>query len=898
MTDTTCTICEEQKAPSNFPSNESICLHCLECIICSEQRAPSEFYPLPCCSNKRVCQGCVKRWTERSLNYNCRRRACCLMCAKDLQRADIKCIVTPKLYKEYVRLSTQFEERNSSGGELVGEGEQSIEPHCPKCRVVISKVSGCVHMTCKSITSPSTGVHLSLDTGTMCKTEFCYTCKAPWTKENEKRCACNPKASQRQLQRRAYNLRPRTMETTRLDVIGNGPSERRTVSQSTKLTNAGAIALALSFNNKQMAVDDIIKWIEKHELKSLLSPKWRSSIPVTPYHHGWFTLASGRIDLTEVGQEAAKRLIANIRANNDASHPLQKCTTVKELGIPRFRSALCFTQDGEMTDTSRRANETQFPSETWEILYRGKEMAQVHQDDFRRLGPEKKLNDNLLNFYFCWLRKNHVTPRIHVFNTYFYVNLANHGYESVSRWTKGIDLFTYDYIAVPMHSDEHWNMAIIYNLPSIIPIDAGHASNEGNSSKSTTNDLPKPTIISLDSLGGNDNCGLARSHLKDYICKALKEVRGMDVDIDKIDDIQASGIAQQRNDYDCGLHVIFYMAMLMKNPDEFIGSLRKLNEWDYEVDTERMRVDFQALLLEIYSEQELPKTIGDPANVKAKATTQATAVSLKKNTPLSPPSTASAPKGDDDVQTTDTAHPQGHRKRSLSPQIRKEAKRRRTEHAPRGEAKRHQTATNPIKFDEVHSTSERSTTDQVPDAAQEAAAASPRLRGHTEKVSDHEINVFLELITVRKSRAISSYASKSKDAWEHAKVEVALKSKDDWEHAEVEVAYIPLNVPGVHWFLGKICKDPNSFKFQTWDSNLISREAVGCMRRTLESRLGIMLTDPKDLGGGSAEVGYDSGIYAMVIALCDVLGQPAPTFVYTPWWRAILRNIWESQSKW
>ena len=173
----------------------------------------------------------------------------------------------------------------------------------------------------------------------------------------------------------------------------------------------------------------------------------------------------------------------------------------------------------------------------------------------------------------------------------------------------------------------------------------------------------------------------------------------------------------------------------------------------------------------------------------------------------------------------------------------------------------------------------------------EDAAAASRLRDSTKQLNDHEINKFLRLITAYKTQHISSHILNSSQTWK----------------IDAEVAYVPLHVKHSqwsHWFAGKIRKihkiHSYSGSFQFMDSrDPISREAVKDMRTTLEQRLGFELTDPENLSEHCAQQvgGIDCGVYTILFVWFDVLGNPPPTYVYVPWWRAILVIVWEHLSK-
>jgi len=51
-------------------------------------------------------------------------------------------------------------------------------------------------------------------------------------------------------------------------------------------------------------------------------------------------------------------------------------------------------------------------------------------------------------------------PKVYSFSTFFYPKLISGGHQSVRRWTKQVDLFSYDYVIVPVHLGMHWCLAV------------------------------------------------------------------------------------------------------------------------------------------------------------------------------------------------------------------------------------------------------------------------------------------------------------------------------------------------------------------------------------------------------------------------------------------------------
>lgn len=110
----------------------------------------------------------------------------------------------------------------------------------------------------------------------------------------------------------------------------------------------------------------------------------------------------------------------------------------------------------------------------------GKKKTTVEWSDLERLDEGEFLNDNLISFYLRYLEQRleeerpELARRVYFFNTFFFATLTSahkgkkrFNYEGVQKWTRSVDLFTYDYIIVPINEQAHWYLAIICNLPAL-----------------------------------------------------------------------------------------------------------------------------------------------------------------------------------------------------------------------------------------------------------------------------------------------------------------------------------------------------------------------------------------------------------------------------------------------
>ena len=110
----------------------------------------------------------------------------------------------------------------------------------------------------------------------------------------------------------------------------------------------------------------------------------------------------------------------------------------------------------------------------------GKKKATVDWEDLERLDEGQFLNDNLVGFYLRYLEhrleleRPDVAKKVYWFNTYFFASLTQTArgkkginYDAVRKWTRNVDILTYDYAVVPINESAHWYVVIICNLPAL-----------------------------------------------------------------------------------------------------------------------------------------------------------------------------------------------------------------------------------------------------------------------------------------------------------------------------------------------------------------------------------------------------------------------------------------------
>ena len=139
----------------------------------------------------------------------------------------------------------------------------------------------------------------------------------------------------------------------------------------------------------------------------------------------------------------------------------------------------------------------------------GRKKATVDFVDLERLDEGEMLNDTLVTFHMRFLEHQaeqnspDLARRVYFFSTFFYQRLTDFArgtkevnYSAVQSWTRTVDIFTYDYVVVPINEAAHWYLAIICNLPAL---DRRISLSDDDGNESAIHDSqPPPSPRSLD----------------------------------------------------------------------------------------------------------------------------------------------------------------------------------------------------------------------------------------------------------------------------------------------------------------------------------------------------------------------------------------------------------------
>ncbi|XP_016572899.1 ubiquitin-like-specific protease 1D isoform X3 [Capsicum annuum] len=205
------------------------------------------------------------------------------------------------------------------------------------------------------------------------------------------------------------------------------------------------------------------------------------------------------------------------------------------------------------------------------------ESVEICCSDMESLAPEAYLSSTIMNFYIRYLQKTKPHADVdeyHFFNTYFYQKLKEAVlskqnekealFVRLRRWWKGVNIFEKAYIFLPIHEDLHWSLIII-----CVP-------------DKEDQDQLGPVLLHLDSLRLHCSKTLFAT-IRKFLVQEWKFLRQGEVpplpisdklweNLPRRIDENIIPVPQQRNEYDCGLFVLFFMERFI---EEVHGRLKR-----------------------------------------------------------------------------------------------------------------------------------------------------------------------------------------------------------------------------------------------------------------------------------------------------------------------------------
>lgn len=214
----------------------------------------------------------------------------------------------------------------------------------------------------------------------------------------------------------------------------------------------------------------------------------------------------------------------------------------------------------------------------------------ISEQDVSLLNPGEFLNDSIIEFYLkCLaLRILQRDPRFYFFNSFFYKTLSNSmeatSVDKILKWTKKVDIFSKEYIIVPINESLHWILAIIC-FPGT---------------------ADKTQILIFDSLGRPSHatvCNNLRKFLElEWNAKHFQSSQEKRLFTPKQIPSHAISAPQQDNYCDCGIFVLHYAEMFCRQ----LPKWNEINEvWFPLSDIKSKRDEIKALIYRIQIESQV-----------------------------------------------------------------------------------------------------------------------------------------------------------------------------------------------------------------------------------------------------------------------------------------------------
>lgn len=234
----------------------------------------------------------------------------------------------------------------------------------------------------------------------------------------------------------------------------------------------------------------------------------------------------------------------------------------------------------------------------------------VTTEERERLKQHKYLNDSLIDFYLKFLEtdlKRRPPPfnfATKFFSSFFFGVLRrvktdgarkkkstakspSIDYNGVKNWTRGFDIFSTDFVIVPICDSFHWSLIIVANLKNLENTLQNQQTDmkQDGKERGHLNDPGRPKIIYLDSMDPDRGGDLAipiRHYLVEEWLARKKGYGSEGRDNERTNTIKAfrraipllkPNVPVQNNEYDCGLYVLNNLSMFLNNTESFMAKV-------------------------------------------------------------------------------------------------------------------------------------------------------------------------------------------------------------------------------------------------------------------------------------------------------------------------------------
>ncbi|XP_064617471.1 sentrin-specific protease 6-like [Liolophura sinensis] len=351
--------------------------------------------------------------------------------------------------------------------------------------------------------------------------------------------------------------------------------------------------------------------------------------------------------------DQAQNVLVQTSIQDSSKRPKNTAATAKSQEAPKEEAGQCAADPKVMCPGTVEKLFTYRP-----VSERGG--ISISTEDLFCLREGEFLNDVIIDFYLKYLVNEVLSEedrnRTYVFSSFFYkrltqrqgrlspddkqqMDLKERRHDRVKTWTRHVDLFSKDFIIVPINEHSHWFLAIICfpglisvrsraqkqlnttptSSPSVdnTPHSESMETSDDGSESNTTNPVDQfpsshaqPCILVFDSLAGPARTTVVKT-LREYLSVEWNAKKKTSRTFDR--DTVRGGypkVPQQNNFSDCGVFVLQFVESFFKKPiTDFSIPVKGLQEWFSEEEVSRKREQLRSLILSLHQKsktQSLP----------------------------------------------------------------------------------------------------------------------------------------------------------------------------------------------------------------------------------------------------------------------------------------------------
>uniref|UniRef100_A0A668UQK2 Ubiquitin-like protease family profile domain-containing protein n=1 Tax=Oreochromis aureus TaxID=47969 RepID=A0A668UQK2_OREAU len=238
----------------------------------------------------------------------------------------------------------------------------------------------------------------------------------------------------------------------------------------------------------------------------------------------------------------------------------------------------------------------------------------VTKEDLACLDAGEFLNDVIIDFYLKYLLLegvgSSVAERSHVFSSFFYKQLSRRDrhtrHQRVKTWTRHVDIFTKDFLFVPVNQEAHWYLVVVC-FPGLE--EARYEEFQRRAGELTwflSQWLNESCLVALVMFSRASLMGTRRLVFALFSYLQVEwEVRRKSPRLFTSDTMKSFNckVPQQDNSSDCGLYLLQYVESFLQNPVVHFDIPLRLESWFPRQRARQKRDEIRSLIMSLHQSQ-------------------------------------------------------------------------------------------------------------------------------------------------------------------------------------------------------------------------------------------------------------------------------------------------------